>query len=1129
MSSTAEPHSSEAYTVAWIAALPHERAAGMMMLDERYRQSPKDFSKNESDPNTYSWGRIGHHYVVIASLPAWEYGTTTTAITVQGLRSSLPHIRIGLLVGIGAGVPGEKHHADGTVTIQRDIRLGDVVVSNPDGANGGVVQYDFIKAKKSIELKGFLNSPPQALRNALAVLQAEHELEDSKIAEFVAESLRKHPKAATPYSRPAADSDRLFKSTYSHPRGDTCQSCSQAEQVGRPSREASEIHYGSIASGNTLVKDAQYRDEIVSRLKTQNVDPLCFEMEAAGLMNTFPCMVIRGICDYGDSHKNDDWQRYAALAAAAFAKEFLGIVDAEEVRRIPELRRVLENTNAQRDKTHQWLSPPDPSTNHNKALQQRHAGTGHWFVKGETFSSFKDGVVPILWLHGIPGCGKTVLSSTIVEDLRASSAATATALLYFYFDFNDQRKQTFDSALRSLVCQMAHQSDSAFDQLDHLRRNGQPSTQELSQILKKMLNGGDSVTIVLDALDECTTRDELLKWIQQLMASEIGSVQMVVSSRQEHDINLVLEKIVGKKATIPLEQGDVDVDIGAYVHARIRTDSDWERWRSKPQVQHDIEVGLMEKAKGMFRWAACQLDSLAKCVSRPQLTQALTTLPATLDGTYARILDQIPDEYRQDSIRLLQVLTWSERPLRIEELVDFLAVDLHNEPGFDVENRMPVPREILRLCSSLVTMMEASQDWEGWYSAWEETNSDVEEGKRKYGIGDQGEQTTREMQLAHFSVKEYLISERLDERYQVHLREMPSAACIASASLTYLLNIGGDNDLAELKTKFPLSRYSARYWTDFAALAETSEDRVLELAMRLLSDRRACARWLSLWDPEVPWQEEPRNRRELPQPLYYAALFGLERSTSALIDKGVDVNAQGGDHGNALQAACSKGRKKIAEMLISNGADNAPKGYNSTALQAACAEGHEKTAELLLSHGVDVNAPGQKYGTALQAACARGHEKTAELLFSRGADVHAQGGEYGNALQAACIEGYMGIAEMLLSNGADVDAQGGHFDNALQAACAGGPKKIAEMLLSHGADVNARGRHFGSALNVACLYGRKSIAEWLLDNGANVNAQSEGKFSNAVSAARAGRNREILEMLLARGSDQPAPSHRNRR
>jgi nucleoside phosphorylase len=92
------------------------------------------------------------------------------------------------------------------------------------------------------------------------------------------------------------------------------------------------------------VKDADYRDEILNWLREQNVDPLCFEMEAAGLMNTFPCMVIRGICDYGDSHKNDVWRRYAAATAAAFAKEFLGFVDAEEVKREPSLRNLLQSS-----------------------------------------------------------------------------------------------------------------------------------------------------------------------------------------------------------------------------------------------------------------------------------------------------------------------------------------------------------------------------------------------------------------------------------------------------------------------------------------------------------------------------------------------------------------------------------------------------------------------------------------------------------------------------------------------------------------------------------------------------------------------------------------------------------------
>lgn len=100
----------------------------------------------------------------------------------------------------------------------------------------------------------------------------------------------------------------------------------------------------TIALGNTLVKEAGNRDEIVKRLRKENVDPLCLEMEAAGLMNTFPCLVIRGICDYGDSHKNDAWQRYAAATAAAFAKELLNFVDVEEVRRAPELRKVLKNS-----------------------------------------------------------------------------------------------------------------------------------------------------------------------------------------------------------------------------------------------------------------------------------------------------------------------------------------------------------------------------------------------------------------------------------------------------------------------------------------------------------------------------------------------------------------------------------------------------------------------------------------------------------------------------------------------------------------------------------------------------------------------------------------------------------------
>jgi hypothetical protein len=156
-------------------------------------------------------------------------------------------------------------------------------------------------------------------------------------------------KAALKYDRPAGGSDRLYQACCSHTGGEDCRNCDQTRQIERTQREDSQIHYGTIASGNTLVKDAVYRDEVVSWLWKQNVDPLCFEMEAAGLMNAFPCLVIRGICDYGDSHKNDLWQGHAAMAAAAFAKEYLGFVDVEEIRRAPRLDKVLGESKSVRE------------------------------------------------------------------------------------------------------------------------------------------------------------------------------------------------------------------------------------------------------------------------------------------------------------------------------------------------------------------------------------------------------------------------------------------------------------------------------------------------------------------------------------------------------------------------------------------------------------------------------------------------------------------------------------------------------------------------------------------------------------------------------------------------------------
>ncbi|KAK3312591.1 ankyrin repeat protein [Apodospora peruviana] len=320
--------SPDLYTIGWIAALPIERAAATALLDERH----------ESDTNSYTWGRMGKHNIVIASLAAGVYGTTSAATTASSLLSSFPQIKIGLLVGIGGGIARPDDGAD--------IRLGDIVVSQPVGASGGVVQYDLAKAKSNNtrERKDFLNRPPLVLLHALAALQAEQPIKGFKVPRLLEEMWKVYPlmakstKSVPGFVHQGSENDRLFNPSHQHAGGRDCHGCDLKEEVQRDMRDSTdpEVFYGIIASGNTLVKDAAVRDQIVEYI---GEGCLCVEMEAAGLMNHFPCLVIRGICDYADSHKNDRWQSYAAATAAAFGKELLGYVP---VKILQETRRAVD-------------------------------------------------------------------------------------------------------------------------------------------------------------------------------------------------------------------------------------------------------------------------------------------------------------------------------------------------------------------------------------------------------------------------------------------------------------------------------------------------------------------------------------------------------------------------------------------------------------------------------------------------------------------------------------------------------------------------------------------------------------------------------------------------------------------
>ncbi|OLN95569.1 hypothetical protein CCHL11_04983 [Colletotrichum chlorophyti] len=309
------PRTYESYTVAVVCAIEFEMSAVRYMLD---REHPKLPTK-EGDLNIYVLGELNGHNVVLACLPGSQ-GKGAAAIVATNINRTFPFITWRFLVGIGGGVPSKKH----------DIRLGDVVVSMPEGEYGGVVQYDLGKeTDNGFVLKGFLSPPPPLLRSAVVKMRSDHLVSENRAEEFLSAMLKRGRRLSV-YQRPSSSLDILFEAGYSHnPTNATCEMCDEQKHIYRTPRdfEGPEIHYGLIASGDRVVKSTIKRDEIMRSVS----DVLCFEMEAAGLLTEFPCLVVRGISDYADSHKNDDWQHYAAAAAAACTKELLTYIDPTPV------------------------------------------------------------------------------------------------------------------------------------------------------------------------------------------------------------------------------------------------------------------------------------------------------------------------------------------------------------------------------------------------------------------------------------------------------------------------------------------------------------------------------------------------------------------------------------------------------------------------------------------------------------------------------------------------------------------------------------------------------------------------------------------------------------------------------
>ncbi|KAK2783844.1 hypothetical protein FQN53_008905 [Emmonsiellopsis sp. PD_33] len=305
------------YTVACICPMGVELAPMEAMLDQIHATLP---TKGD---NTYTFGFLGGHNIVVAVMP--EPGNNRAASVATQLLNDFRSIRFALLVGVAGGIPEEDN----------DIRLGDIVVSKPTGQSGGVIQFDMGKVLEGGQFQrtGQLNKPPAILSANVQKLKARHLRKGSQILSYFNAMLDENPHMRLEYQHPSVQHGLLSEPELIHQGGNTCGSPQILPHT--PSMNPGpRVHYGTIGSSNTVIKDPVTRDNL-----GQDMGILCVEMEAAGLMDAFPCLVIRGICDYADSHKNKRWQPYAAAMAAAYAKELLMIIPAqEEVKATPSVQ-----------------------------------------------------------------------------------------------------------------------------------------------------------------------------------------------------------------------------------------------------------------------------------------------------------------------------------------------------------------------------------------------------------------------------------------------------------------------------------------------------------------------------------------------------------------------------------------------------------------------------------------------------------------------------------------------------------------------------------------------------------------------------------------------------------------------
>ncbi|KAI9654380.1 MAG: hypothetical protein M1821_006696 [Bathelium mastoideum] len=1131
------------YSVGWIAPLPIERAAVEALLDEQH-DKPLDFNQPPTDKLSYSWGSSGEHNIVIASLKAGQYGLVPAAVLASAMLSSFPEIKFGLLVGIGGGIPRIEN--DGEV----DIRLGDVVVSEPSGSTGGVVQFDLIKAGVELQRKDFLNSPPEVLLYALSNLKSQHEQRPPEIPKILEQMESRNPymfqrrPGFTGFGYQGQENDRLFKANYTHQQGRDCRNCLDSEKIPRESRTSTEpnIHYGIIASGNTLVKDSYFREQILEHIPD---DCICYEMEAAGLMNNFPCLVVRGICDYADSHKNDRWQRYAAAAAAAYAKELLSYVPVHHLQQTPKaidrmqrtldqlsedvndirsgVRRVEQhNRSIQDKKIFDWLSATDFALRKNDFIYRLEAGTGRWFLDSPEFQYWKGHSRNTLFCPGMPGAGKTMITTIVTDHLQKEFKHDSTvgiAYIYCYFKGQDQKPEDLlSNLLKQLLQEQAKipQLVASLYEFHHIRRT-RPTFDDLVEAFKIILKERSRTFILVDALDEYqASHSGWKKFLSAILEVQTyTATNLLVTSRPISEIEKAFT------GSVSLEIRAKEEDVRRYVNTHLSELPSFVS--SRPRLQEQIEKAIVTAVDGMFLLAQLYLNSLSGQMSPKDMKIALERLPSgaeAYDYAYKETMQRIKGQVPGRISLALQILSWvthARRPLTPRELRHALATE-HNSQRLDRE-KLSSTHDLVSICAGLIT----------------------------------ADRQSNVIRLVHYTTQIFFLKNQ-------DLYFPDSHSDMGLTCMTYLSFDVFDTGYCRTRERYntrleqnPFYKYAATSWSYHVrhGSLETSP-----LTLQLFSNKSKVSAVAQCMIPHYfvrqryNSQGEEWNGVTSENIAAHLGFCGLMAYLQRL--PGFDINRSDTMGRTALWYASAGGHAAMVDLLVEAGA--LPNNLlDPCPLTVACGRGHTKVVQALLKRGSFVNAK-ETWGTTAVVRSSPhiyDHQKFRMLLLEN-AKRNTRSGwqqkahpepsrlnrdnivewryEEGDndsemriwgptALFEASAAGHIAIVQTLLNHGAAVNQRTWWGATALSQASGAGHIQIVRMLLDHGANAKERYRWNAHPLYEAVGAGYDQIVQMLLENGANVKlSDTVNRSYYLLDRAYRGGNMRMVKMLLDKGA-----------